>query len=54
MIPEFNDQGNIPEGVHKATLGEVEIKLASISARRKWLFERLKSLTSLQDLRRRR
>jgi hypothetical protein len=44
MIPEFNQDGNLPEGVHRATEAEVISRFAATSPRRKWLGERLRDL----------
>jgi hypothetical protein len=47
MIPPFNTDGNLPEGLH--TVGEAEFfqHFAASSARRKWLGERLRELLGL-------
>jgi hypothetical protein len=47
MIPPFNADGNLPEGVH--TIGEAGFlqRFAAGSARRKWLGERLREILSL-------
>ena len=44
MLPEFNQDGNLPEGIHGATEAEVISRFATVSARRKWLGERLRGL----------
>jgi hypothetical protein len=44
MLPEFNQDGNLPEGVHRATEAEVMARFAATSARRRWLGERLRDL----------
>jgi len=44
MLPEFNQDGNLPEGVHRATEAEVLSRFATTSPRRKWLDERLRDL----------
>jgi hypothetical protein len=44
MLPAFNQDGNLPEGIHQATEAEVLSRFASTSARRKWLGERLRDL----------
>jgi hypothetical protein len=43
MIPEFNVDGNLPEGIH--SFGEEEFfdHFATQSVRRKWLGERLRA-----------
>lgn len=38
MIPNFNEYGLLPKGIHKATLEEIEQKFGSSSAKRKELF----------------
>ena len=49
-IPEFNDDGNLPEGIHLADEVEFIQRFARNSARRKWLGERLQELFSLVKL----
>jgi hypothetical protein len=44
MLPEFNTDGNLPEGIHKATEDEIYSRFAFTSARRKWLGERFHNL----------
>jgi hypothetical protein len=44
VLPEFNEQGNLPEGVHTATEEEVIARFATSSARRRWLGERLRDV----------
>ncbi len=43
MIPEFNDTGNLPEGVHFATL-ELLIERFGYNPKRAWLIDGLKLL----------
>ena len=47
MLPEFNQEGNLPVGLHQATEAEVLSRFASGSARRKWLGERLHDLLEI-------
>lgn len=47
MLPEFNHDGNLPEGIHLATEEEVLLRFAATSARRQWLGEQLRSLLAL-------
>ena len=47
MIPNFNHEGNLPEGVHLATEEEVLRRFATHSARREWLGDQLLSLLAL-------
>jgi hypothetical protein len=47
MLPEFNQDGNLPEGIHSATEDEVVLRFATPSARRQWLGEQLRSLLAL-------
>src|SRR5712692_9248220 len=47
MLPEFNHDGNLPEGIHVATEDEVFARFATPSARRQWLGEQLRSLLAL-------
>jgi hypothetical protein len=44
MVPEFNQDGFLPAGVHRATEVEVLNRFASSSARRIWLGEKLRDL----------
>ncbi|WP_407332505.1 DUF6932 family protein [Enterovibrio sp. 27052020O] len=43
MIPEFNDQGNLPEGIHYATMQEV-IERFGYNPKRAWLIDGLNLL----------
>ena len=47
MLPEFDQNGNLPEGIYHATAAEVISRLATGSARRRWLGERLRNLFEL-------
>ncbi len=47
MLRALNRDGNLPEGVHVATVEEVVSRFATTSARRKWLGERLRSLLAM-------
>ncbi len=47
MLPAFNSDGNLPEGIHRATAEEVFGRFATTSARRQWLGEQLRSLLTL-------
>ena len=47
MLPAFDSNGNLPEGVHLATEAEVLARFAISSARRQWLAEQLRSLLAL-------
>jgi hypothetical protein len=47
MLPEFNHDGNLPEGIHLATEDEVFVRFGIPSARRQWLGEQLRSLVAL-------
>ena len=47
MLPAFNQDGNLPEGLHVATEDEVFVRFATLSARRQWLGEQLRSLVAL-------
>lgn len=47
MLPEFNNDGNLPEGIHLATEEEVFVRFATTSARRQWLGEQLRNLLAL-------
>jgi hypothetical protein len=47
MLPGFNSDGNLPEGIHRATAEEVFGRFATASARRQWLGEQLRSLLAL-------
>ena len=43
-LPEFTDEGDLPVGVHSATLAEALIRLGTISERRKLLALRLERI----------
>lgn len=43
MIPEFNDQGNLPEGIHYASMQEL-IERFGYNAKRAWLLDGLNLL----------
>jgi len=47
MLPVFNADGNLPEGVHRAIEDEVLARFAMTTARRQWLGQRLRSLLAL-------
>ncbi len=49
MIPEFNDQGNLPEGIHQATLQEL-IDNFGYNPKRAWLIDGLKLLVKNLEL----
>jgi len=47
MIPEFNIDGNLPEGIYITDEDEFLSRFCTSSARRKWLGERLQELFAL-------
>jgi predicted nucleotidyltransferase len=47
MIPEFNVDGNLPQGIYSVSEEEFLDRFTTHSARRKWLGERLKEILSL-------
>ncbi len=47
MLPSFNSDGNLPEGIHRATEEEAFARFATTSARRQWLGEQLRSLLAM-------
>lgn len=47
MIPEFNKDGNLPEGVYSVEEAEFIERFCSNSARRKWLGARFKELLAM-------
>lgn len=47
MIPEFNQNGNLPDGIYVADEEEFLNRFGMGSARRKWLAEKLKELFAL-------
>ena len=47
MLPAFNHDGNLPEGLYLATEDEVFARFAPPSTRRQWLGEQLRSLLAL-------
>ena len=50
MIPEFNIDGNLPEGIYMTNEDEFLNHFSTGSARRKWLGGRLQELFSLVEL----
>ena len=44
MLPAFNQDGNLPEGLHPADGDEVFARFATTSVRRQWLGEQLRYL----------
>ncbi len=44
MLPAFNQDGNLPEGLHQANEQEVLARFATSSVRRQWLGEQLRHL----------
>jgi len=49
MIPPFNHEGNLPEGIHSATEEEVLRRFGTLSGRRQWLGEQLRTLLNLAE-----
>lgn len=47
MIPEFNDQGYLPPGIHKATIQEIEERFGRQSELRRAQMESLRWLADL-------
>lgn len=47
MLPTFNSDGNLPEGIHLATEEEVFERFVTPSARRQWLGEQLRNILAL-------
>jgi hypothetical protein len=47
MLPAFNEDGSLPEGLQSATEDEVFARFAPPSARRQWLADRLRDLLDL-------
>ena len=47
MIPKFDKSGNLPKGIHKATLKETKEIFGISSARRKWLIRNLEKIIEL-------
>ncbi|MGD0047508.1 MAG: hypothetical protein ABSE42_10850 [Bryobacteraceae bacterium] len=47
MLPELNDEGEVPPGVHLATWQEFQARFAGSSSRRVWLAGRLRALLEL-------
>jgi hypothetical protein len=47
MIPGFNEDGNLPEGIYSAGEEEFLDRFATHSSRRKWLGERLEEVLTL-------
>ena len=53
MIPGFNKDGNLPEGIYSASEEEFLDRFATNSSRRKWLGERLGTYQITKDFKRR-
>lgn len=49
MIPRYNKDGNLPKGVHKASLDEIKKVFSVGSARRKWLIGNLEKIIDLAN-----
>ena len=49
MLPPLDETGNLPEGIHRASLTDVLSCFGIGSARRKWLGERLRELFTLAE-----
>ena len=47
MIPDFEENGNLPKGIHKANFPEVKKVFGTTSARRKWLIKILEKIIEL-------
>lgn len=47
MLPALNAQGDLPEGIHRASEDEVLTRFAATTARRPWLGERLRDLVAM-------
>lgn len=47
MIPDFNRDGYLPRGIHKATLNEIKQRFGSGPSRRKELFKGFQALIQL-------
>ncbi|MBS3919633.1 MAG: hypothetical protein KG012_12200 [Deltaproteobacteria bacterium] len=47
VIPEFNIDGNLPEGIHSVDTEEFLNRFSTYSARRKWLGERLREIFTI-------
>jgi Family of unknown function (DUF6932) len=47
VLPPFDEHGNLPEGVHRATEAEIENRFIEVTPRRKWLGNRLRELLAL-------
>ena len=49
MISQFEESGNLPKGVHKASLNEIRSVFGEGSARRKWLIGNLEKIINLAE-----
>ena len=47
MLPEFNEEGDLPSGVHVADWQEFQTRFCGSSLRRAWLSVRLQALIAL-------
>lgn len=50
MLPKFDQNGNLPKGIYKASLNEIKLIFGCGSARRKWLFENLEKIIRIAKL----
>ena len=46
-LPDFNDQGDLPPGIHQATLGEITERFGTTPAKRQVLALRLERIYKL-------
>lgn len=44
MLPEFDNNGNLPVGIHPVLLDEIQARFGVNSTRRKWLIDRLREI----------
>lgn len=47
MIPDFNENGYLPKGIHIATMKEIKQRFGMSTTKRRDLFKRFKSLVNL-------
>lgn len=44
MLPEFDNNGNLPVGIHPVSLDEIQARFGVNSTQRKWLVDRLREI----------
>ncbi|HVF49359.1 MAG TPA: hypothetical protein VNA19_04690 [Pyrinomonadaceae bacterium] len=47
MLPDLNENGDLPEGIHRGTVEDVLYRFGSATLRRAWLSERFRELLEM-------